>query len=302
MASPNVVSGLRASLLGVAVNAALAIIKIATGVAGSSYALIADGIESSADILSSAIVWSGLRIAGEPPDRTHPYGHGKAESLAGVAVALALLGAAALIAVQAVHHIITPHTAPKWFTLPVLFVVIVTKEILSRRVRRIACDLGSNALLGDAGHHRADALTSIAAFIGISIALVGGNGYESADDWAALFACAVIAYNGIHLLGVALHDVMDGAVAGETQQRIRSIAAAVEGVNGVEKCRVRRSGLGLMMDIHVEVDGAMTVTESHRIAHLVRDTLTASGLGILDVVVHIEPAQSVPSDYPPTIS
>jgi cation diffusion facilitator family transporter len=299
MASPDVTTGLRASLLGVAVNAALAIIKIATGVAGHSYALIADGIESSADILSSAIVWSGLRIAGEPPDPAHPYGHGKAESLAGFAVALALLGAAALIAIQAIHNIATPHQLPKWFTLPVLAMVIVAKEILHRRVRRIGRDLGSRALLGDAGHHRADALTSIAAFIGISIALIGGPGYESADDWAALFACVVIFYNGIHLLRQALHDVMDGAVPDELQQRIRTIASKVEGVSGVEKCRIRRSGLGLMMDIHVEVDGDMTVTESHRIAHLVRDTLVDSGLNIADVVVHIEPADSIPIDYPP---
>lgn len=302
MAPPVVITGLRASLLGVAVNAALAIIKVATGIAGNSYALIADGIESSADILSSAIVWSGLRIAGEPPDPMHPYGHGKAESLAGFAVALALLGAAALIAAEAIHNIATPHLLPKWFTLPVLVMVIVTKEFLYRRVRKVGRDLGSKALLGDAGHHRADALTSIAAFIGISIALIGGPGYESADDWAALFACVVIAYNGVHLLRVALHDVMDGAVPGEVQHRIRSVAASVEGVTGVEKCRVRRSGLGLMMDIHVEVDGDMTVTESHRIAHLVRDMLVGSGLSIADVVVHIEPTQSVPSDYPPTVS
>ncbi len=302
MAPPDVSTGLRASLLGVAVNAALAIIKIATGVAGNSYALIADGIESSADILSSAIVWSGLRIAGEPPDPRHPFGHGKAESLAGFAVALALLAAAAFIAAQAIHNIATPHPLPKWFTLPVLAMVILAKEVLYRRVRRVGRDLGSKALLGDAGHHRADALSSIAAFIGISIALIGGPGYESADDWAALFAGVIIAYNGVHLLRIALHDVMDGAVPDEIQQRIRSIAAAVDGVSGVEKCRVRRSGLGLMMDIHVEVDGDMTVTESHRIAHLVRDTLVNAGLSIADVVVHIEPADGIPVDYPPGIS
>ncbi len=289
--SPDLAPALRASLLGIAVNSALAAVKIATGVAGSSYALIADGIESSADILSSAIVWSGLRVAAEPPDENHPFGHGRAETLASFLVALALIGAASVIAVQSIHEIITPHSTPKWFTLPVLAAVIGVKAWLGRRVARIARETGSAALAGDAGHHWADLLTSTAAFVGISIALIGGPGYESADDWAALFACAVVGMGGLRLLRPRLHDLMDGAAPGEVEQRVRAVAGAVPGVAGVEKCRIRRSGLGWWMDIHVEVDGQLTVSEGHAIAHAVRDALTGSDLRIMDVVVHVEPAR-----------
>lgn len=286
----SVETGLRASAIGIVTNFGLAIIKVVVGVVGNSYALIADGIESTADIVSSFIVWSGLRIASRPPDADHPYGHGKAESLAGMIVAAALLGAATLIAWQSLNEIIKPHHTPAWFTLLTLVLVIVVKESLFRFVSKTGHSLDSTSLKGDAWHHRSDALTSAAAFVGISIALIGGKGYESADDWAALFACAIIAFNGLRLLRPALSEVMDGAVEAETQTKIRAIAGGVVGVAAIEKCRVRKSGLGLCMDIHVEVDGRITVSEGHAIAHRVKDALTASELRIADVVVHIEPS------------
>jgi len=287
----SVETGLRASAIGIVTNFGLAIIKVVVGVVGNSYALIADGIESTADVVSSFIVWSGLRIASRPPDADHPYGHGKAESIAGVIVAAALLGAAALNAWQSVGEILNPHGAPAWFTLVTLVLVIVVKETLFRFVNKTGDSLDSTALRGDAWHHRSDALTSAAVFVGISVSLIGGKGYESADDWAALFACGIIAFNGIRLLRPALSEVMDAAVEAETQISIRAIAGGVAGVAAIEKCRVRKSGLGLCMDIHVEVDGHMTVSEGHEIAHRVKDALTASELRIADVVVHIEPSR-----------
>jgi cation diffusion facilitator family transporter len=286
----SVESGLWASAIGIVTNFGLAIIKVVVGIVGNSYALIADGIESTADIISSFIVWSGLRIASRPPDEDHPYGHGKAESLAGMIVAAALLGAAALIAWQSIGEIRNPHGPPAWFTLVTLVLVIAVKEALFRFVNKTGESLGSTALRSDAWHHRSDALTSAAAFIGISVALIGGEGYEGADDWAALFACAIIAFNGLRLLRPALSEVMDGAVETATQERIRAVAGGVAGVAAIEKCRVRKSGLGLCMDIHVEVDGRMTVREGHEIAHRVKDALVASGLRVADVVVHIEPS------------
>ncbi|MBI5684289.1 MAG: cation transporter [Verrucomicrobia bacterium] len=286
----SVETGLRASAIGIVTNFGLAIIKVVVGVVGNSYALIADGIESTADVVSSFIVWSGLRIASRPPDADHPYGHGKAESLAGMIVATALLGAAALIAWQSVGEILNPRGAPAWFTLVTLVLVIVVKEALFRFVNKTGDALDSTALRGDAWHHRSDALTSAAVFVGISVALIGGEGYEGADDWAALLACGIIAFNGIRLLRPALGEVMDAAVEAGVQEKIRAIAGGVSGVAAIEKCRVRKSGLGLCMDIHVEVDGQMTVTEGHDVAHRVKDALTASELRIADVVVHIEPA------------
>jgi cation diffusion facilitator family transporter len=282
-------SGLRLSKLALLINATLAAVKIATGVLGSSYVLIADGIESTADIFSSIVVWGGLRVAILPADENHPYGHGKAEPVAGIIVSLLLLGAALLIAVQSVREILTPHQAPAWFTLPVLLVVVIIKETLFRVAFRAGHSLESTALKSDAWHHRSDALTSAAAFVGIAIALIGGPGYESADDWAALLACGVISWNGLRLLRSALDEVMDAAVSPEIIAAIRSLAADVEGVMGIEKCRVRKVGLHLALDIHVVVNGEWTVRRGHEIAHQVKDRLLQSQHRINDVTVHIEP-------------
>ncbi len=274
----------------IAINLVLALIKISTGVIGNSYALIADGIESTSDIFSSLIVLSGLQISSKPADQSHPYGHGKAESLAGMAVALFLIGAGILIAVQAIREILTPQQSPALFTLPILAIIIVVKEALYRRMYRVGSDLDSISLRSDAWHHRSDAVTSLAAFVGISIALIGGTGYESADDWAALLAVAIIFVNGIRLIRPALDEVMDASVSNDIEQQVISIASSVEGVVTIEKLRIRKSGLGYLMDLHVQVDSAISVKNGHAIGHMVNDRLKKSPLPITDVVIHIEPA------------
>ena len=283
-------TGLRIAKLALLVNALLAVGKIATGILGNSYVLIADGIESTADIFSSVVVWGGLRVSVLPADENHPFGHGKAEPVASIIVSMILLAAALLIAVQSVHEILTPHHPPAWYTLPVLVVVVLVKETLFRAAFRTGRSLESTALKSDAWHHRSDALTSAAALIGISIALIGGKGYESADDWAALLACGVISWNGLRLLRSALDELMDASVSPEVVAQVRELAATVEGVAGIDKCRIRKSGLHLALDIHVVVDGALTVRRGHEIAHLVKDRLLASQHRINDVTVHIEPA------------
>ena len=283
-------TGVRIAKLALVVNALLAIGKIATGVLGNSYVLIADGIESTADIFSSVVVWGGLRVSVLPADENHPFGHGKAEPVAGIIVSMILLAAAVLIAVQSVHEILTPHHPPAWYTLPVLVVVVLVKETMFRAAFRTGRSLESTALKSDAWHHRSDALTSAAAFVGISIALIGGRGYESADDWAALLACGVISWNGLRLLRSALDELMDASVSPEVVSQVRELAAAVEGVAAIDKCRIRKSGLHLALDIHVVVEGDLTVRRGHEIAHLVKDRLLASQHRINDVTVHVEPA------------
>jgi cation diffusion facilitator family transporter len=285
----NVSSGLRVSLLGIVVNLVLAGTKILTGVLGHSYVLIADGIESTADILSSLIVWSGLRVSSIPADENHPYGHGKAEALASAAVALMLLGAAVLIAVQSYDQIVQPHHPPKAYTLFVLVGVIFVKEVLFRIAWRAGSTLDSVALKADAWHHRSDALTSAAAFVGITIALVGGKGYETADDWAALVACGIIAWNGLRFLREALNEMMDAAVSPGIVQEVRRLAREVDGVMDIEKCRIRKLGLHLALDIHVVVHGDLSVRDGHTIAHQVVEKLRGSQHRINDVTVHIEP-------------
>ena len=283
--------GVRTVLVGLSSNVILAAIKIIAGILGNSYALLADGIESTLDIFSSVVVLGGIKISSLPADENHPYGHGKAESLAAMTVSLVLLMAGIGIAIKSILEIMQPHHTPAFFTLIILVGVIITKEILFRFIFSIGKSVDSLSLKTEAWHHRSDALTSGAAFIGISLAIIGGKGYERSDDWAALAASGIIIFNGIHMLMHAVNEIMDYAPNPETEETIRSIAGRVAGVAAIEKCRVRKSGLNLFVDIHVEVNGEMPVHQAHGIAHDVKDALMTSSLGILDVLVHIEPSQ-----------
>lgn len=280
---------IRTTILGLLVNSVLAALKIAAGIIGNSYALIADGIESVNDLLGSGVVLLSLRVSAIPPDQDHPYGHGKAEQLAALFSAVSLLAAGAIIAFQSTRNLVERHDSPSWFTLPVLVLVVATKELLSRYALRKGRETTSTALQADAWHHRSDAITSAAAFIGITIALIGGPGYEKADDAAALLACLVIGYNGARLFRHALHENMEGAPPTDVQARVRGVAAAVEGVSEIEKLRMKKIGLGYFMDIHVQVDGRMSVADGHRIGHDVQRAILEAELGVGDVVVHIEP-------------
>lgn len=288
----NLQSGARLALIGIALNLVLTIAKITAGVLGHAYALIADGIESALDIAGSAIIWGGLKFAARPPDETHPYGHGKAEPLAAGIVAVGVLIAALGLLIESAREIVTPHRAPAPFTLVVLVVVVIVKEVLFRAVNRVGREVGSTAVLTDAWHHRADALTSTAAFIGISIALLGGKGWESADDWAAIFACAVIAVNGVMLLRPALHEILDTAPRGEIVEQVQKAARTVRGVVETEKCLVRKMGLAFYVDLHIGVNSNITVREGHDIAHEVKRAIKQCVPRVADVLVHIEPAEN----------
>jgi cation diffusion facilitator family transporter len=283
-------AGARVALLGLVINVVLASVKIVAGVVGHAYVLIADGMESVLDIGGSIVIWGGLTVAARPPDMTHPYGHGKAEPIAALLVALCVLAAAIGLAIESVREILTPHHGPAPFTLAVLVVVIVIKEVLFRYVNRIGQNLESTAVQTDAWHHRSDALTSAAAFIGISIALIGGERWQSADDWAALFACAVIAANGIRLARPAFYEIMDTAPSGKIVRCIRAVASSVSGVVEVEKCYARKMGLDYYVDLHVGVDGNISVQAGHEIAHRVKSAIQQSDSRVADVLVHVEPA------------
>lgn len=278
------------ALLGIVSNIALATAKITAGVLGNSFALIADGIESSTDIFGSAVVYCGLRIAARPPDKDHPYGHAKAESLAAAIVSLAIVGAGALIAWKSIENILDPNDAPPapW-TLLALFGVIAIKTWLFRKVLAGGHEAGSQALKTDAWHHSSDAITSAAAAVGIIISILGGP--PQADDWAALLACLIIFYTGFTTLKPALDEIMDAACSEEESRKIVQIASEVPGVVRIEKYRVRKAGSHLYIDIHVWVDGRISVYEGHIISHAVKNTLANSGLRIFDVVVHLEPDQ-----------
>jgi len=281
--------GLKTTFIGIIASSFLAAIKIFTGIVGNSYALIADGIESLTDIFTSSIVLTGLYFASKPADENHPYGHGKAEPFAGVAVSLGIFIAAMVIVVQSIYEIITPHHAPAPFTLVVLIIVIITKETLFRFVIKVGTSVNSIAIKSDAWHHRSDAITSAAAFIGISIALLGGAGYESADDFAALFASVIIVINAYRIFKPALFELLDTAPPAQIIQKVRDVASKVDDVMGIDKCFVRKMGFDYFVDIHVLVDANLPVYKGHEIAHLVKDELIKGHLNISDVLVHIEP-------------
>jgi cation diffusion facilitator family transporter len=289
--------GLRATFTGMATNLFLAGTKLAAGIFGHSHALVADAIESFADVFSSLVVWRALVVAAEPADADHPYGHGKAEPIASAVVASTLLLAAGWIIVTAIQEIRQPHMGPAPFTLVVLVLVIAVKETLFRFVLHEATSTENIAVESDAWHHRSDALTSLAAFIGISIAIIGGEGYEIADDIAAAVAAVVIAWNGARLLRAALHELMDRSPGPEVCNRIQRIASATEGVDLIEKCLVRKTGYNLYVDLHAHVDPEMTVAVSHHIAHQVKDAIRAEIPAVHDVMVHIEP--STRNEEPP---
>jgi len=283
------VAGTQATIVALMISTALAVLKIGAGILGNSYALIADGVESVLDLFSGLLVLSGLRLSAAGPSEAYPYGRGKAEPLSALAVATVLLLAAVGIAAGATYEIVSPQAAPEPFTLAVLVIVLVSKEGTYRWLSRRGRMIGSRAVQVDAWHHRADALTSLAAFIGISISLLAGEAWVRADDWAALVACAVIAWNGVSLLRSGLTELLDVTAPPEVQERVRALAADVEGVEGIDELRVRRSGLVYLVDIHIVVDGELTVRSGHSLGHRVKDRLLHSELPVLDALVHVEP-------------
>jgi cation diffusion facilitator family transporter len=295
--------GRRLVLLGMGANLILALIKIIAGVLGRSQALLADGIESSMDVLSSLMVWGALKVSVRPPDQEHPYGHGKIESLAALLGALALLGASGLIALQSGSALWrayftetgAPHP-PAPFTLFVLVLVMLVKWVLARRMSREASAVQSQALQTDAWHHRSDALTSAAAFLGISLSLLGGPAWATADSWAALFCCAIICLNAILMFRQGVGEVIDEQGSDELIQNVVRTVEAVPGVSSTEKCRVRKSGLNRIADLHVRVNGSLSVSDGHHIAHAVVHALREGNFQLSDVTVHIEPEPDIPTD------
>ena len=282
---------LRVTVLGAAVNCALATGKLTAGLLGHSEALVADAVESFADIAGSFIVWRGLAIAARPPDEDHPYGHGKAESISAAMIATVLMLAAVGIAVRASSDLFQPHEPPRPWTLLVLVGVILIKEGLFRYVSRAGAETRSRAVATDAWHHRSDAITSFAAGIGITIAWIGGPAWASADDVAAVFVAGIIGWTGWRLLRPALEDLMDAAADPSLREAVRQIAEEQTGVDRVEKVLVRRSGWQLLIDMHLWVDPTMTVAASHRLAHAVKDAIRRQHPAVREVLIHVEPSR-----------
>lgn len=285
---------IRATQMGMLINAGLAAIKLVAGIVGNTYALVADAIESAADVFSSLLVWGGLAVAAQPADDDHPYGHGKAEAIAAAIVSVLLFGAAVGIAFEAVREIRTPHKTPAPWTLAVLVAVMAIKWTLAQRIHAVGTQTSSTAVKVDAAHHLSDAITSAAAFIGISIALIGsrvrgGPGWESADDWAALIASAVIGFNGISMLRASIHDLMDRMPGLDVVHPLRCAAEEVPGVLAIEKLHVRKVGMGYRVTVHVQAERTMTLDDAHALGGRVKRAMCARMPAVSYVLVHMEP-------------
>lgn len=292
------IRGKRMSVVGLVVNLLLGMGKLAAGILGHSQALIADAVESLGDSVGSLAVWSGLDVASRPPDAEHPYGHGKAEPLATAFVAILLLGAGVWIAVKSVHQVVVPHGGPAPFTLAVVLGVVVVKEILYRFAARVGRETGSHAVRTDAWHHRSDAITSGAAAIGITIALIGGPHYHAADAWAALFASGIILLSGWRLLRPAIQELMDTSPARSVVEEARRVAEARPGVHKVEKLLMRKMGIYYVADMHLEVAPDMSVRESHALAHGVKEDIQRQLPQVVEVTIHVEPAWDLSGGRP----
>jgi len=282
-------TAVKATYFSIVGNTCLAIIKGLAGVFGNSYALIADAIESTTDIFSSFLVLFGIKYSNRPADANHPYGHGRVEPLITFLVVGFLITSATIIAYESLDNIGTPHELPKPWTLIVLGAIIIWKEYSYRLVMKRGIQTNSSSLKADAWHHRSDAITSVAAFLGISIALFLGKGYEAADDWAALFASGFILYNSYLIFRPALGEIMDEHLYDDLEAEIRKIALSVEGIIATEKCFIRKSGMKFHIDLHAVVDATISVKEGHDIAHLLKDTLRENIIELGHVLIHIEP-------------
>ncbi len=284
-------TAVRATYFSIIGNSCLAFIKGLAGYFGNSYAMIADAIESTTDIFSSLLVLFGIKYSNRPADKNHPYGHGRAEPLVTFLVVGFLITSATIIAYESIKNIGTPHALPKPWTLFVLGAIIVWKEISYRLVIRKSKETNSSSLKADAWHHRSDAITSIAAFVGISIALILGKGYESADDWAALFASVFILYNSYLIFRPALGEIMDEHLYDDLIVDIRKVAQQVEGIVATEKCFIRKAGMQYHVELHAKVDDSISVRKGHDIAHTLKDTLRKEIPQLGHVLIHIEPSK-----------
>ena len=283
--------GMHSSLIGIAFNFVLALLKCSAGFIGHSFALIADGIESLSDVVSSSVVYLGLRLSIKPPDEDHPYGHGKAEPVAAIIVSLALIVAAIAIGVESIERIQTPHRIPEAYTLWVLLAVVGIKAMLSRYVSAVGEGIDSAAVRSDAWHHLSDAITSAFVFVGISVALWTRN--AAADDWAALCASPVIMFNAWRQLRAPFAELLDTAPAPQLEEEVRAVASTITGIIGLEKCHVRKVGFRYYVDLHIVVEGTLSVRQGHNIAHDVEDAVLQQVPQIAEVLVHVEPEEEL---------
>jgi len=270
-------------------NMCLACIKYSAGHYGHSYALIADSIESASDSVSSMLLLGAMLYASKKSNKHYPYGYGKAESLMTfISIGLVFICGVTIVW-QSLHNLEQSRSAPEAFTLYILGAIIGWKELSFQYVSYHANTIQSLSLKADAWHHRSDALSSVAAFIGVSIAVLMGPGYEHADDWAALVAAMIILYNAYSLIHPAFNEIIDGNVYQDVEQSLRTIASSVPQVLHIEQCYLRKAGMFYHGELHIQVDPNLSVFQGHTIAHNVERAILHQMLAIQTLMIHVEP-------------
>lgn len=285
----------RAAYIGLAANLLLGVTKLIGGVIGSSFALVADSVNSLGDSVSTVVVLFALRVAQRPPDKEHPYGHTRAEGIAASNVALVIIISAVFVGWEAIRRINISHDVPPMWTLWIAAANIVIKEALYHYKVRVGRRTGSAAMMANAWDHRSDALCALAVLIGLAAIHVGGQDYIWADEIASLVVVAAIIWSGAHLFRRSASELMDAQAADELVREMSRVALSDPDVRGVETLWVRKSGLEFFADIHLELDRELTIAEGHRIGHRVKEQLLQNFAALRDVLVHLEP---YPRDKP----
>ena len=281
--------GRNVALASIFISAALAAVKIAVGLKANSTAVVSDGIESATDVLASSLVLFGLMMAAKPPDAEHPYGHGRLETLSGMAVGIILAVAGSLIAFESLRRAMHRHGPPATFAVWPVLISIVIKGSLFLIKRHLGREIRSTSLLADAWNDGMDTLSGFVALIGVSLEAYVPKQFSIADETGGFLVGMIVITLGIRIVRDTTFQLMDTMPNRDLLDEVRKVAMKVPGTLGVEKCFARKTGLQYHVDLHLEVDPEMTVAESHEIATEVRGKIRGELSWVADVLVHVEP-------------
>lgn len=281
--------GRRLALISISVSVVLAVAKLIVGIKAGSTAVVSDGLEASGDVLSSAMVYTGLWLASKPPDAEHPYGHGRYETLAGLAVGGMLLLTGAAILWHGIHAHDDSGTIAGFAIYPLLGAIFAKLALASAKFR-VGWKLDSSSLQADAWHDVTDLLSTTVAMIAVLLAVANPSRFGSADRYGGVVIGIIILFLSVRVVRNTTGSLLDTMPEPDKLDEIRRIAKGVPGTLGIEKCLARRSGLRYYVDLHLEVDPEMTVRQSHEIATQVKVVIKETLPWVADVLVHVEPS------------
>jgi cation diffusion facilitator family transporter len=283
----------RVALASIGISVILALVKIIVGVAADSVALVSDGFESAADFFTSGLVMLGLWVAAKPADKDHPYGHGRFETLTGLAIGVLLAVTGTGICLRALEQRNDQHTPALYAIWPIIGAIVV-KVALSAMKFRFSRRIGSDGLGADAWNDFVDILSGCVALAAVLLSIYMPGNMRAADHYGGFAIGLIVIFMGLRVVRETALHLMD-TMPDETQmEQIRAAGLRVPGARGIEKCFARKTGLRYHVDLHLEVDPDLTVRESHEIAGAVKRTIKSDLDWVEDVLVHVEPYVATP--------